>query len=103
MQRRAAERIPANITVRFYCNDVDCSGTVTNISERGMFIYTSDMLFPFSSEFTIALPTDTGLCSLDAKVCRITKTADSYDGIAVELRDPPRNYLEFVNKLSDKL
>ncbi len=78
---------------------MEYSGTVTNISEKGMFIHTGKMLFPFNARFTIALPTDTGLFSLDLKVCRITKTADCYDGIAAELLDPPVKYLKFVDTL----
>jgi hypothetical protein len=33
------------------------------------------------------------------KVSRLTKTNESYDGIAVELLNPPESYLELIRNL----
>jgi hypothetical protein len=96
MQKRTSERKPSNINIKFSCDNVDYTGTVTNLSENGMFIKTRDMCFPFNSTFEIIIPLEEELLNLPVKVSRITKTNDSYDGIGVELLDPPRNYLEFA-------
>ncbi|MBI4683198.1 MAG: PilZ domain-containing protein [Nitrospirae bacterium] len=103
MQRRVFERIPVELTVRFYCYDNDYSGTVTNISENGMYICTNNMCFPFSPEFKIVIPLKAEMLNIPVKVRRITKTSDRYDGIGVEIMNPPRNYLDFVGEIRAKL
>ena len=96
MQKRTSERKPSNINIKFSCDNADYSGTVINLSKNGMFIKTRDMCFPFNSTFEIIIPLEKEVLNLPVKVSRITKTNDTYDGIGVELLDPPRNYLEFV-------
>jgi c-di-GMP-binding flagellar brake protein YcgR len=103
MQRRAFERIPASITVKFYCDNMDYSGTVTNLSENGMFICIRDICFPFDSKFEVVIHLHDKVLNIPVKVSRITKTIDAYDGIGVELLYPPKNYLEFVDSLRASL
>lgn len=103
MQRRVFERIPVEITVRFYCYNHDYSGTVTNLSENGMYICTNNMCFPFDSEFKIVIPIKAEMLNIPVKVRRITKTSDRYDGIGVEVLSPPQKYLDFVSNIRSKL
>lgn len=103
MERRASERIRANIAVRFYCDNNEYTGNVTDLSQHGMFISTDGMCFPFSSEFKIAFPIKTEVLNILVLVRRITKTKDCYDGIGVEILNPPKNYLEYMKDLCNNL
>lgn len=90
-----------NISVRFSCSNDEYNGTVSNLSEKGMFICTDKMCFPFDSEFNLIFPVEDQLLNLPVKVCRITKTADRYDGIGIELLNLPQTYLDYVGSLRD--
>ncbi|NOZ67922.1 MAG: PilZ domain-containing protein [Deferribacteres bacterium] len=104
MQRRSSERVSVNINVRFCCEDRGYSGTVRNLSENGMFISTRDMRFPFDTNFKVLIPVEDYVLTVPVKVSRITKTSDSYDGIAVELLNPPtKDYLKFIEFLKSAL
>jgi len=74
VQRRAFERIHSDIRVRFYCCDNDYHGTVTNLSENGMFISMKKMLFPFDSKIEIVIPVENMLLRVPVRVIRMTKT-----------------------------
>ena len=99
VQRRAFERIPVNIRVRFYSYDTAYLGSVTNLSENGMFIRTDRMVFPFDSKVEIIFRTDKKLLKVPVRVIRITKSENVFNGIGVELLDTHREYLELVNSL----
>jgi len=96
MQRRAFERIPANIDVKFFCGNSIYSGTVTNLSENGLFIDTT-MCLPFDSKLEILIVVEGEILKVPVKVSRIAKTDDYYHGMGVELLDSSPNYLEFIN------
>jgi hypothetical protein len=99
MQRRAFERVPADIKIRFYSCNTDYSGTIKNLSENGMFISTDKMLFPFDSTIEIMIPFNEKLLKVPVKVVRMTRSDDVFDSIGVTLLDDHRDYLEFVNNL----
>lgn len=97
LEKRAFERIPARID--FHCFNIDCFGTITNLSAKGMFIRSQNMSFPFATYFELLIPLKKHELKLCARVKRITKSRCYYDGIAVELVNPSREYLEFVSRL----
>ncbi|MBI4849345.1 MAG: PilZ domain-containing protein [Nitrospirae bacterium] len=99
MNRRVFERVTSNISVRFYCGDTDYCGTITNLSENGMFISTKQMSFPFDSKIEIYISHNDKLLSVPVKVIRMTKSNDVFDGIAVQLVDHHKDYLDLVNTL----
>lgn len=99
MQRRAFERIPVNIKVRFDSCNTDYYGTIKNISENGMYISTNKMLFPFDSTVELIIPSEDNFLKVPVKVVRMTKSDDVFDGIGVTLTSDNRNYLEFVKAL----
>ncbi len=99
MQRRAYERVTSNIAARFYGESGEYAGTVTNLSENGMFVCAESICFPFDFEFKMVFPIQTEVLNIPVKVCRITKTEGNYDGIGVQLLDQPQNYKEFVSGL----
>ncbi len=102
MQRRNHERISSDIKIKFSCDNMDYCGTITNLSESGMFITTHDMCFPFDSKFEVIINFNGETLSLPVKVSRLTKTDDSYDGIAVELLNASNGYIELVKNLQSE-
>ncbi len=99
MQRRAFERVPVHIDIRFYNCDTDYHGTIKDLSENGMFISTNKMLFPFDPAIEIIIPFAEKLLKVPVKVIRMTKTDDVFDGIGVTLLDDHHDYLELVNSI----
>ncbi|RJQ45471.1 MAG: PilZ domain-containing protein [Nitrospiraceae bacterium] len=99
IQRRAFERIPVNIKVRFYCYDTDYLGTVTNLSENGMFISMNKMLFPFDSRIDIIIPLSDKLLRVPVLVIRMTRSEQIFDGMGVEVLNSSPDYLAFVSSL----
>ena len=100
MQRRIYKRTPTRIKVRFCCCKTDNSGTVTNISENGMFIYPEKIFFPFDLRFEIQIPLWDKTIKIPVEVVRISKSFDVYSGIAVKVLNPHQNYSKFVDSLS---
>lgn len=99
MQRRASDRIPSNLTVRFSCCNCDYEGTVMNLSEDGMFITTNRMSFPFDSDLKILINTGSEILKVPVKVMRINKSWDYYDCLGVKIPAPSQNYIGFVKSL----
>ena len=98
MQRRAFERIPVDFKVRYFCGDTDWNGTVTDLSENGMFINTT-IDFPFDSNFELLLPLSDEVMKISAVIKRMVRNKGIYEGMGVELVNPPQNYLQLVNDL----
>lgn len=96
-ERRASERIPA--IIECHCCNIECFGTITNISENGMFIRSQKISFPLESSFEVCIPHNEEALNVRIKVNRLTKTNGYYDGIGVELVDPSGKYLEYVQSL----
>jgi hypothetical protein len=99
MERRAFKRIPVHIEVRYYCRKEVKTGTVINLSEKGMFIATQDVCLPFESQIEILLPLNKEFHCVPVNLCRMIISPDSYDGIGVELANPNPGYLAFIDSL----
>ncbi len=99
MDNRAFKRIPANIEVKFHCKHMDYSGTVTNISENGMYIRTDEMCSPFDSQFDILLFLEKEVMQVPVNLCRIILSPNNDDGIGVNLLSPSDEYKQFVNSI----
>jgi predicted mannosyl-3-phosphoglycerate phosphatase (HAD superfamily) len=97
MEKRAFERIPADIKVRFYCNNTEFSGTIVNLSENGMFINTEESWFPFDVQFDIPVSLEEEILNISVNLNRIILSPDS-NGIGVELISPSEKYLKFVSR-----
>ena len=98
MEKRAFERVNASMEVSYYCGNTICHGTVTDLSENGMFINTK-IEFPFDLNFELHIALDNEILKAPAQVKRIVRTDNYYGGIGVELLDPADNYLEFIGRL----
>jgi hypothetical protein len=97
MQRRAFERVPANIKVKFFCCESHYDGTIMNLSDEGMYISTDEMRFPFDSEIDIIIPLNLDILKVPVKVMRMTKSSEFYDGLGVRVLKPSVPYINFVN------
>jgi hypothetical protein len=94
MEKRAFKRIPANL--EFHCFNINNYGTVTNISEKGMFIESHNITFPLEIQFEISISAKEEKLNIPVKVIRITKSNGYYDGIGVELLGQPQKYLNIL-------
>ncbi len=73
-------------------------GTVTNLSEKGMFISTK-VSFPLEPQLRILMPLNKKFIRLPALIRSFGRSNNRFNGIGVELLGPPGDYLEFVNSL----
>ena len=97
MKKRAFERIPTDLESR--CFNIDNFGTVTNLSENGIFIKSKNINFPLNSQFEISFQLKKERLKVPVKISRITKSNGYYDGIGVELIKQPQKYLKTVKRL----
>jgi len=97
-EQRASERIQTNIDARFFYGNLFYSGTVSNVSDSGMFINTKRFL-PADSMFVVIIRLENELLKVIAKVKRFTATADNGAGMGVVLLSPSRSYLDLVSKM----
>ncbi|RJQ50017.1 MAG: hypothetical protein C4538_01025 [Nitrospiraceae bacterium] len=98
MEKRAFERIPANINARFFYGNIFYTGNILNLSEKGMFISTRRCL-PSDSMFVVIVRLEDKLLKVVAKVKRLTKGSGYHNGMGVELVYTSVGYLEFVSSL----
>ena len=97
-ERRVYRRIPVNISVRYYFNNMFYTGTILNISESGLFLSTRKCL-PSDSFFVVIVNTENKLLKLIARVKRVTKKTGECDGVGIALLEPPNEYHLFVKDL----
>jgi hypothetical protein len=85
------------------CFDIECYGTITNLSDFGMFVESKKISFPLKTEFKICVPISNKEISMRVKVCRVAKANGYYDGIGIKLINPPEEYLKFIESLKQSL
>lgn len=78
------------------------TGTVTNLSENGMFISTK-MSFPLESVFIAVILLGTHTLSVPIKIKRTVSAAEQLTrvediGLGVRLLNPSKAYLDFVSE-----
>ena len=96
MTRRACERIPSSLVVKFHQDNSVCYGIATDISEKGMCIK-SGICLPCDSKFKLQIPLKNSHLEVSVKVRRVEKTDGFYDTMGVELLKPTKKYLKIVN------
>lgn len=99
-ERRASSRIPASITVRFFCENLLHTvyyGTVDNISETGLLVKTKTC-FSKNTDIRLFIYKEKILL-VNAKVKRVVKLDDGYEAMGIEVVEPDEEYVEFVNDL----
>lgn len=112
IEKRAFQRIPADIPIRYLLwNPLfwkeQYSGTIKNISDKGMLISTKTRSFPLDSLMEISIPLKDNVLLIDAKfsniVWRRMLPDDTCDTIGIELSNPPAEYLDLVRSLRTDL
>ncbi len=98
MEKRAHERIPVNLGIRFLCDDSLYSGIVTNLSEKGMCI-NAVMCLSFNPNAKIKITLKDEDLTVTVRVKRVLMTDSFYDTLGIEVLNPTKEYLEFVNSL----
>lgn len=96
---RAFDRIPVLIDVQIKYHDSVYTGTLINLSERGMFIRTNKIPALPGSDLEVTLSLKGEEIHLAGKPVRKANIRGLYDGIGVELVNPPQNYLDFLDSL----
>ncbi len=76
-----------------------CSGTVTNLSERGMYVKTDEKGFAEKSNCSISIPLKDGMLSVAGTLVRLSENNDACEGVGIEVVNPPQKYLDFVENL----
>lgn len=98
MEKRSCERIDANIEVRFSYGYMFYTGTIANLSQRGLFIRTKNRL-PDNAVLLILFRLENDLLKLLAKVRHSDKSNSKYEGMGIELLNPQKEYLNFMESL----
>ncbi|MEN8262760.1 MAG: PilZ domain-containing protein [Nitrospirota bacterium] len=97
MEKRSVKRIP--VCLDFKCCGIEFLGTITNLSEKGMFFISKKITFPLQNQFQISIQLNGKKLNLPVKIKRVTKTNGYYDGIGIEILEQPLKYLELVHWL----
>jgi desulfoferrodoxin-like iron-binding protein len=98
MKKRSVERIPANLQAEFFWSDKIISGHIVDLSENGFLIKTNSCP-AIKAKFDLNITLQSNVLQVPVKVRRILKTDNSYDSIGVEILNPPKEYLEYVDAL----
>jgi len=98
-EKRIYERIPVDLKSRFSYGNIFNSGTITNLSKKEMFIKTENVI-PVDSVITVIMHTGKELFQVFAKVKRLNRTAEHYDGMDIEIISSNYNYLKYVKSLA---
>jgi len=107
IEKRAFKRTPVNIKANIvYDNDM-CSGTVTNVSESGVYIETGSYIpfklkyklrFKIKPKFVIFIDSNGSSIKIHVKTRRWFVIDRNYHGIGVEVLNPSQYYFNLVRK-----
>lgn len=98
MEKRTVERLQSGIDARFNYGDMFYSGTILNLSEKGMFVKTKICL-PSGSMFVVLVREENELLKMLARVKYSTRSREYNEGMGVEILTPPTDYKEYVARL----
>ena len=96
---RTVDRIPVLIDVKINYDKSVYIGTLMNISESGMFIRTNKMPSPMQSQIEISILLNEEVICVSGKLVREENIRGYYNGIGVEVLNPPQNYIDFIDNL----
>ncbi len=99
MQKRDYDRIQWDISVKFYQDLLSCTGTVINLSEKGMCIESKNFFYPCCYDIEIHVPLKSRVFGMEAKIRWIRKPDVNTYNIGIELCSTPDCYMEFIDDL----
>ena len=90
MKRRTYKRTPANLTVNFHYDHVIYTGKIMNYSDNDMFIRMETPCQSISSQkiFEVRIPLKDKVLLATARIKRMERTGEEFNGIGVELEYP---------------
>jgi hypothetical protein len=102
-EKRTHERIPSKLQARFFLGNAVYTGTITNLSEKGMFIST-DVSLPLNYRLEVLVRLKGNVLKIPARIKRSVQSdnhllPDPEHGMGVELTSFPRAYLQYINTL----
>jgi hypothetical protein len=105
MEKRSCTRIPVRL-------DITCSlwnplfwkkrfsGTIENISERGLYIKTQTEDFPLDSLLEVFMAGGITISARSSTIVRKECVSDTAcTGMGISLTDPPEDYLQYIHDL----
>ena len=107
-KKRAHQRISLDIETTFIQFNTKYAGTVKNISKNGMYIESDkplpfnsklDLLIPFKTKLNVFIKFNNTVLGVSARVNRLVKDGDSFNGMGVMLLNPSQSYLDFLSDL----
>jgi hypothetical protein len=99
-EKRYFQRIPSNLSAFFYCVHTYYSGIVENLSFKGMLISTNNICFPIDLQFEVYILLPEIILSIPVKLSRMMRLPDSFDRLGVEIQNPPKDFLKYVDSIS---
>jgi len=96
---RIFDRIPVLIKVTLNSKTTTCTGTMVNLSETGMFIRADKIPLLIEPEVEITIPLDEENLRVSGRLIRRENILDYYQGIGIEVVNPPKKYLDFLEGL----
>lgn len=99
MGARGFDRINVLIDVKINCHNRSYDGTVTNLSENGMLIRTHQITSLRNSHVEVSIPLREEMLHLSGRLVRQEDISGYYNGIGVEIINPPQKYLDFIDSL----
>jgi len=98
MNKRNSERTPVNLALRFPFSNTFIPGTVTDLSENGMFINT-ELCFPLESKFEVLIKLENEILTIPVQIARVVKSNNKYSGMGVRILNSPPGYRKFLSSL----
>jgi hypothetical protein len=98
MNKRNSERISVNLALRFPFSNTYIPGTVTDLSENGMFIDT-ELCFPLESKFEVLIKLKNEILTIPVQIARVVKSNNKYSGMGVRILNSPPEYRAFLSSL----
>jgi hypothetical protein len=95
MERRAYERTSANFPVILLLGSIHDSCNTKDLSINGLYLKTWKPL-PQGMRFEVVIPSK-GNLKLSVKVARMVEKDDLFDGLGIEVLNPPRGYIECID------
>jgi len=99
IHKRNSERIPVKLPLRLPLSNTFVPGTVTDLSDNGMFI-NSELCFPLESKFEVLVKLKNEILSIPVQIARIVMSNDKNKGMGVRILNYPPKFLEFLIKKS---
>jgi len=96
VNKRACEREPSGLVVKFSIDGTACHGIIKNVSERGMCIETGSCP-PCESTVKLRIHSGKDYLEIPVKVRRKEKADRFYDIMGVEFVKPTKKILQFIN------